>query len=90
MNPKLGLEQFGSAHVFCMTKFLAQTMISKVSKPNIQIPIEIDLQGWIGLKTNKFQVLSSIEVRPICPAVLTVQLSTDFGTSGNCLAKLST
>ena len=31
---------FGSAHVFCMTKFLAQTMISKVSKPNIQKPIE--------------------------------------------------
>ena len=43
MNPKLGLEQFGSAHVFCMTKFLAQTMISKVSKPNIQKPIEVAL-----------------------------------------------
>ena len=34
---------FGSAHVFCMTKFLAQTMISKVSKPNIQKPIELAL-----------------------------------------------
>ena len=47
MNPKLGLEQFGSAHVFCMTKFLAQTMISKVSKPNIQKPIELILLFYV-------------------------------------------
>ena len=61
------------------------------------------LQGWFwaAKQTNtdrvgsdfayaQFQVLSSTEVRPICPAVRIVQLSTDFGTIRNCLAKLST
>ena len=63
----------------------------------------IYLQGWFwaAKQTNtdragsdfayaQFQVLSSTEVRPICPAVRIVQLSTDFGTIRNCLAKLST
>jgi hypothetical protein len=48
MNPTLGFMLFGSAHVFCMTKFLAQTMISKVSKPNPQKPIEYVLYSMIN------------------------------------------
>ena len=40
VNPNWVHILFGSAHVFCMTKFLAQTKISKVSKPNLQKPIE--------------------------------------------------
>ena len=65
--------------------------------------VDSNLQGWFwaAKQTNtdrvgsdfayaQFQVLSSTEVRPICPAVRIVQLSTDFGTIRNCLAKLST
>ena len=50
VNPNWVHILFGSAHVFCMTKFLAQTMISKVSKPNIQKPIEFP-GGLVPFKT---------------------------------------
>ena len=82
--------------VFCVHKNAKKT-VNKVTA------YDGTLQGWFwaAKQTNtdrvgsdfayaQFQVLSSTEVRPICPAVRIVQLSTDFGTIRNCLAKLST